>query len=153
MSMKERGSTKDLKKLDIARLRAIRDCLAVQDDVAAVYLFGSFGTEFQGKYSDIDFGVVYRPGEQPDLRRELQLEAELSLLLGTDYIDLINLNRAPLQLRFKAISQGRILYEGYPDELSDFLEETYCLYGDYQVDLKTYYDEYRRALQEAYLDD
>jgi len=153
MFAEERNSVNNLKELDVARLRAVRDCFAARDDVAAVYLFGSFGTEFQGKYSDIDLGVVYRPGEQPDLRRELQLEAELSLLLGTDYIDLVNLNRAPLQLRFKAISQGKILYEVYPDELSDFLEETYRLYGDYQVDLKVYYKEYRRALREAYVND
>lgn len=144
---------RDAGKIPAKKLNAARDYLATQADVVAVYLFGSFGTEFQGQHSDIDLGVVYYPGKHPDLRRELSIEAELSLLFDSDRIDLINLNSAPLQLRYRAVAEGTILYEGDADKLSDFLEETYRLYGDYQVDLKAYYKEYRCALREAYLND
>lgn len=132
-------------------LKALQDYLSRQDDIVAVYLFGSFGTEFQNKFSDLDLGVVFYPDKLPDLGRELSIEAEISLLLSIDRIDLINLNRAPVQIRFKAVAKGSILFESNPNELSSFLENTYRIYGDYQIDLKTYYREYRRALREAYL--
>lgn len=117
-------------------LKALQDYLSRQDDIVAVYLFGSFGTEFQNKFSDIDLGAVFYPSKLPDLGRELSIEADLSLLLGTDRIDLINLNRAPVQIRFKAASKGTILYEANANELSSFLENTYRIYGDYQASIR-----------------
>jgi len=132
-------------------LKAVRDYLSRQDDIVALYLFGSFGTEFQNNFSDLDVGVVYYPGKLPDLKRELSIEADLSLLLGIERIDLVNLNLAPIQLRFKAVAKGILLFEADANTLSGFLEDTYRKYGDYQVDLETYYREYRKALREVYL--
>ncbi len=132
-------------------LKAVQDYLSRQDDIVALYLFGSFGTEFQNNFSDLDLGVVYYPGKLPDLKRELSIEADLSLLLGIERIDLVNLNRAPTQLRFKAVAKGILLFEADANTLAGFLEDTYRKYGDYQVDLETYYREYRKALREVYL--
>lgn len=146
------GETK-IKSMGEQALENIQNYLARQQDIIAVYLFGSFGTEFQNKYSDIDLGVIFFQTSPVDLGRELTLEAELSLLLGTDGIDVVNLNRAPVQLCFKAVSKGTILFEADANALADFLEDTYRMYGDYQVDLKTYYREFREALREAYLND
>jgi len=137
--------------IPVPALKAVRDYLSRQEDIVAVYMFGSFGTEFHNKFSDLDLGVVFQPGKLPDLGRELSIEAELSLLLGIERIDLVNLNRAPVQLRFKAVAKGTILFEADANALANFLEDTYRIYGDYQVDLETYYREYRKALQEAYL--
>ncbi len=132
-------------------LKKVQDYLSRQDGIVALYLFGSFGTEFQNDFSDLDLGVVYYPGKFPDLKRELSIEADLSLLLGIERIDLVNLNRAPIQLRFKAVARGVLLFEADADALAGFLEDTYRKYGDYQVDLETYYREYRKALREVYL--
>ncbi len=145
------GKKGSRRRLPAEMLKKIKDYLAAQNNVAAAYLFGSHGTALQHGFSDIDLGLVYYPGQEPDFRRELALEAELSMILGTDNMDLVNLNRAPLQLRYRAVAEGTLLFEGDPDTLSDFLEQTYRLYGDYQIDLKAYYDEYRLALREAYL--
>lgn len=132
-------------------LKAVQDYLYRQDDIVALYLFGSFGTEFQNNFSDLDLGVIYYPDKLPNLKRELSIEADLSLLLGIERIDLVNLNRAPTQLRFKAVAKGTLLFEADADTLAAFLEDTYRRYGDYQVDLETYYREYRKALREVYL--
>ncbi|MFZ5652565.1 MAG: type VII toxin-antitoxin system MntA family adenylyltransferase antitoxin [Bacillota bacterium] len=145
------STAKNIRGFTAPVLKALQDYLSRQDDIVAVYLFGSFGTEFQNKFSDLDLGVVFYPGKLPDLGRELSIEAELSLILGIDRIDLINLNRAPVQLRFKAAAKGSILFEANANELSSFLENTYRIYGDYQIDLETYYREYQKALREAYL--
>ncbi|HHW45078.1 nucleotidyltransferase domain-containing protein [Desulfofundulus thermobenzoicus] len=139
-----------LKKLPQNRLKKLQDYLSGQKDIVAVYLFGSFGTGYQHNYSDIDLGIVFSPQSLPDLNRELTLEADIALILGRDDIDLVNLNRAALALRYRAVSQGVIIYEGDGTAASDFLENTYRLYGDYQIDLNRYYREYRKALQEAY---
>ena len=132
-------------------LKALQDYLSRQDDIVAVYLFGSFGTEFQNKFSDLDLGVIFYRGKLPDLKRELSIEADLSLLLGLERIDLVNLNRAPIQLRFKAVAKGVLLFEADANTLAGFLEDTYRKHGDYQVDMETYYREYRKALREIYL--
>ncbi len=44
--------------------------------VAAVYLFGSYGTEFQLPSSDIDLGIVFC--DVPNLKDELELDAGIS---------------------------------------------------------------------------
>jgi predicted nucleotidyltransferase len=152
--MQNNSNMKLLEKMGFTaqRLQAVKDYLAGQRDIVAVYLFGSFGTEFQNAFSDLDLGVIFHPERLPDLRRELSIEAELSLLLGTDRIDMVNLNRAPVQLRFKAVSKGTLLFEADAKALAGFLENTYRIYGDYQVDLEAYYREYRKALRETYLD-
>jgi len=140
-----------IKKLPAKKIKALQKYLSSQNDVVALYLFGSFGTQFQGPFSDIDLGVVFYPGKLPDLRRELSLDAEISMLLESDCVDLVNLNKAILPLRFRAVSEGKILHENDEKALSDFLEETYRLYGDYQVDLKTYYEDFLFSLREEYL--
>ncbi len=151
LSSRNISTTENGRGFTAPALKAIHDYLSRQDDIVAVYLFGSFGTEFQNKFSDLDLGVFFYPGKLPDLKRELSIEADLSLLLGIERIDLVNLNRAPVQLRFKAVAKGILLFEADADTMAGFLEDTYRKHGDYQVDLEAYYREYRKALREAYL--
>ncbi|AGK99992.1 type VII toxin-antitoxin system MntA family adenylyltransferase antitoxin [Desulfoscipio gibsoniae] len=124
--------------------------LELRRDIAAVYLFGSYGTEFQTKHSDIDLGVIFLPEVNADLRTELELEVALSLAMGTDQIDVVNLNRSPIQLRYRAISEGCLIYQGDYVATSNFLEETYKYYLDYAYHLKNFHRERSKALKEAY---
>lgn len=126
--------------------------LELRSDIAAVYLFGSYGTEFQTKYSDIDLGVIFLPEVNADLRTELELEVALSLVLETDQIDVVNLNRSPIQLRYRAIAEGRLIYQADYTATSNFLEETYKYYLDYAYHLKKFHRERSKALKEAYAD-
>ncbi len=129
----------------------VKKALASQNDIAAVYLFGSYGTEFQNEYSDIDLGIVFISGVKTGLRRELELEIALSLVLETDHIDLINLNRAPIQIRHRAISEGRLIYEADYITTSNFLEDTYRYYLDFAYHLGSFNYERSKALKEAYI--
>lgn len=129
----------------------VKKALASQNDIAAVYLFGSYGTEFQNEYSDIDLGIVFISGVKTGLRRELELEIALSLVLETDHIDLINLNRAPIQIRHRAISEGRLIYEADYITTSNFLEDTYRYYLDFAYHLGSFNHERSKALKEAYI--
>lgn len=121
-------------------------------NIAAVFLFGSFGTEYENQFSDIDLGIVFMPGAQVNLRDELDLEARLSLHLQTDNVDLVNLNKAPLNLRFQAVKDGELIYEKDYPATSDFLENTYRYYLDYSYHFKVMERERARAMREVYAD-
>lgn len=141
--VRDREKVKNLKK-------NISGFFSKQKTVAAVILFGSFGTEYETKFSDIDLGIIFMPDVRMDLKRELEMDANLSLFMGTDRIDLVNLNKAPLQLRFEAITSGDLIFEQDYETASDFIENTYRYYLDYAYDLHLMKMERDRALKEAY---
>ena len=117
-------------------------------EVAAVYLFGSHGTEFEHPLSDIDLGVVFtRP---ITLAEELTLDAALSLHVRHDRIDLVNLNRAPIALQFRALKEGMLVYEGDYFKHSDFIESVIKTYPDYAVKYAIFAHDYEQALKEEY---
>jgi hypothetical protein len=62
------------------------------------------------------------------------------------------LNKAPLSLQFRAISEGRIVFERDYITTCDFVEKAIDLYQDYAIDLAYYCKEYDEALREAYAD-
>jgi len=119
-----------------------------RDEIAAVYLFGSFGTEFEHPQSDIDLGIVFaRPVTLPE---ELEMDAALSLHVSHDRIDLVNLNRAPIALQFRALREGVLVYEGDYNKHSDFIEFVIKTYPDYAVKYAIFAHDYEQALKEEY---
>jgi predicted nucleotidyltransferase len=72
-----------------------------------VFLFGSYGTEYQSQHSDIDFAVYF--DRDITVKEEAAFLNKLSIALGTDRVDLLNLNKAPLILQFNAVAEGRII--------------------------------------------
>lgn len=129
-------------------LQAWQEFLQAHVEIAAVYLFGSFGTEFEHPQSDIDLGVVYtRP---VTLSEELELDGALSLHIAHDRIDLINLNRAPIALQFRALQEGVLVYEGDYVKHSDFIERVIKTYPDYALKYAIFAQDYELALKEEY---
>jgi predicted nucleotidyltransferase len=98
-------------------------------------------------HSDIDLAVLFE--RAPSLKEELALSAEICEALGTEQVDVVNLKRASLLLRHRAIS-GRPLYERDEEKVSDFIESTIRYYVDYAPDLEAYYRDYDLALEETY---
>lgn len=62
---------------------------------------------------------------------------------------MLSLARAPISLRFRAIS-GQLLYERTPDPVSDFMQRTMVEYFDFQPVLETYRREFARSLEIDY---
>ncbi len=84
----------------------------------ALRLFLLFGSRAQGvarKESDWDFGYI---GEGDF--DSLPLYTELSLLLKTDSIDLVDLRRASALLRFRAVRDGKLVYEASKGQYQRF---------------------------------
>lgn len=76
--------------------------------VAAAYLFGSRADGTATSHSDHDVAVLFDASE-PALDATVRLAADLAAELGTA-VDVIDLDRAGLELRGRVAEQGRRLF-------------------------------------------
>lgn len=129
------------------KMPALKKFFAYDPRVLAVFLFGSQVDGYATARSDIDLAVLF--DRQVDLDDELGLEAEISRLLGTDAVDVVNLNEADLRFRFRAIN-GKLLYERDYVRVSDFIEETLIAYPDYQIFMDRYNEDYFSGMRQDY---
>ena len=97
--------------------------------VCLVYLFGSRVQGNLGPASDYDIAALADRDvdEQALLAR---LAHELSLALNTDQVDVVSLNRAPIELPYAIIAQGKLLYERDVATRVDYEAKILGLYGD-----------------------
>lgn len=120
--------------------------LSNKHNIIAFYIFGSFGTEHKKESSDIDFAVLY--SQNTSLKEDLILEVKISEIFNRDDIDIINLNKSPINLQHSIIYTGDLLYCSDPIQLSDFKEKVFKFYGDYGITLKFFYDDYLKGMIE-----
>lgn len=88
----------------------IRDHFTKQNDISAVYIFGSFNTKRFSQNSDLDLAVIYYEGlnkfKRFDLKLELMAELEKLIDLEVDIVDFENVD-----LKFKhQILDGKLIY-------------------------------------------
>jgi predicted nucleotidyltransferase len=140
-----------MRDISLNLLQVLKDFFGAYPEVVAVYLFGSYGTEYEHAGSDLDLGVVFRG--KTKLQYELQIEADLSSLLKSDRIDFVNLNCAPVALQFRVLSEGMLIYEGDYILNSNFIEHVLREYRDYSFHYARFAAESRKALREEYLAD
>jgi predicted nucleotidyltransferase len=92
--------------------------------VAAVYLFGSTARGTSGPASDVDVAVLLQ--QTPSATFEQQsyhLEGDLERALGRT-VDLVVLNRAPVDLRSRVLRDGRLLVDRDPSTRIRFEVQT-----------------------------
>lgn len=138
---------KELLQLD-DKINCLPAFFSEMPEVLAVFLFGSYGTRHQTAQSDIDFAVLF--DKRVDITEEAAFLANLSSFFRTDKVDLVNLNKAPLNLQFRVVQEGKIVYEMDYATTCDFIEKVIDMYQDYAIDLNYYYKEYDEALKEAF---
>lgn len=129
------------------KITLLPDLFSRYPEIVVVFLFGSYGTDFQHDLSDIDFAVYF--SQDVNLKFEANLLGKLSSVLNTDRIDLVNLNKAPLNLQFKAVAQEKIIYESDFIATCDYIENMLKRYHDFAIDLENFYLDYDYALKEA----
>jgi predicted nucleotidyltransferase len=106
-------------------------------------LFGSRARGESHSGSDWDFGYLATPEFGP-----YDLFARLVLLLGTDRIDLVNLNRTNGLLRFRVAAEGQILFEARPGAFEDFWLEAVPFWWDMGPIFQGGYEEILQGLKE-----
>lgn len=94
-----------------------------------LYRFGSRVDGTAGPQSDFDFAVVLdRDADSAAVRSGLA--SELARQTGSNRIDLVLLENAPIELAFAVISKGEILYERDVKTRVEFEARIMSLYSD-----------------------
>lgn len=139
---------RDLSKFQTQIERLVR-YFESEPDVLTVFIFGSFGTEEQTPMSDVDIAVLFR--RKLPLLEELKYAAEISSLLKTEKVDVINLNTAPVRIQHRVLRQGQKIYERDLEKTQDFVERVLEIYHDYWGIFQKYQEDYREGLIGEYL--
>ncbi|MGF1645941.1 MAG: nucleotidyltransferase domain-containing protein [Kineosporiaceae bacterium] len=104
--------------------------------VAVAYLLGSRATGTARPDSDHDIAVLFAQTDPP-LDATVRLAADLAPVLGTP-VDVVDLDRATLELRGTVAESGRVMYSG---------DETRRV--RFEVDARMRWIEFRPVLQET----
>ena len=108
----------------------IQTALASFPELKLAYLFGSQVGGRPGPLSDYDFGVLLGDARDvPALRA--RLAHELGRALGTDRIDVVILNRAPVELAYAVIAQGKLIHQIDEATRVEYEAGVMGRYGDY----------------------
>jgi len=138
---------RDLKGIE-TKIQELKSYAEKNENIIALYIFGSYGTKYQHLSSDMDFAVLFK--ENVTLFEELELESDICQILERDDIDLVNLNKAPIDISHQALYTGDLLFCRDELMLADFKEKVFNIYGDYGIVLKKFYDDYLEGLREDY---
>ncbi|MBI4318848.1 MAG: nucleotidyltransferase domain-containing protein [Chloroflexi bacterium] len=99
-------------------------------DVALAYLFGSRIGGPVGPESDYDFAVLVED-EHIGVALRARLAHALAVLLGTERVDVVILNRAPIELAHAIIAQGKLVHQRDNLTRVEYEARVMGLYGDY----------------------
>ena len=112
-------------------LARLRDVACKDPCLAALYLFGL------QRDGDCDLAALFT--ETPSWSDRLDLELAVAESLEIDGVELLDLRRMPLVLRFGVVNQGEPIYVGQPDILAKFIEETIARYSAFYPLLEALY--------------
>jgi len=117
-------------------------------EVDLAYLFGSRARGDPRQESDWDFAILLSEAfrDPYDLVRLIGDLAE-ALNVTDEKVNLVVLNDAPLELSYKVISEGLIIYERDLERRVDFEVNILKLYMDFKPTL----DKLRKSTIEAYI--
>lgn len=105
-----------------AQCKKIVEFLSEQENIDLAYLFGSVAEGKEGLLSDVDLAVLLDEslGKKEMFDLQLRLISELTCILGTDKVDLIVMNGAPLSLNYEIIKANHPLLAKDEDKRIDF---------------------------------
>lgn len=104
--------------------------------------------EYQRATSDVDFAILFETSST--LFKELEIESDISQIFERDDIDVVNLNKSPIDISHQVLYTGDLLFCRDEILLADFKEKVFNLYGDYGIVLKKFYDDFQEGLREKY---
>lgn len=120
------------------RLRDFFKARAASEGIAAAWLFGSVARGTARPDSDVDVGVLFREDPPRTLAGyHFDLEADLQELLGLP-VQLVVLNRAPTDLAFFVLRDGKLLVNQDPLRRVDFEVQTRNEYWDMEPNWRLY---------------
>lgn len=123
----------------------------MQEDIIALYLFGSRASSTEGPLSDIDIAVLLQQGLGKDTYNEKELFylGKANELLHTDEVSFVVLNKAPLTIRHGIITDSRVLYSRDENARMAFEEMVIDEYMDFKPVLEEYDKEFLKQVKEG----
>lgn len=103
------------------------------DKIIVVYLFGSVNDGNMNALSDIDIAILFKEMPKENIiNLEFEVLEDISKHLKTEEIDLVNLNFAPLSIRYGVIKNKKILYYSDKQKVLDFEFEVIKSFLDFK---------------------
>ena len=128
------------------RIPTLIERISKDDDIIAFFSFGSLASDTLKPLSDLDFGILISRKFDKHKRfdKHLELIGLFTEVFGTDEIDLVLMNDAPMRFSHNIIKSGKLMYCRNFGELTDFIEKTSKLYMDFQF--------FREAFDKVFLE-
>lgn len=125
-------------RLTPKQLADLLSLLQAYPELLGAYLFGSQANGTASRLSDVDIGLVLRPNLIQKERHQIlgKIFSDVSRLLKTDFIDLVDLQQAPVLLRYKAVMEGTCLFANDRTDMNRFTMDTVKLFEDFRPHLE-----------------
>lgn len=131
-------------------LPALVEYARLNEEILAVYLFGSYARNEAGPMSDIDIAfLIDGTKAKVNFDFELKLLGDVNDLLKTDEVSLVILNTAPLTIQYGVISDSKLIYCRDEEKRLEFEEKLLMKYLDFSHYLKEYDKEFLGQLKEG----
>lgn len=115
------------------RLATLGERLAAAcPDIEFAYLFGSAGTSAATPHSDVDLAVYVSERADAAFTR-LEAARIAAQHLGTDSVDVILLNQAPIALAGRVLTSRRVLIDRQPFLRHRYESRTARLFQDFRI--------------------
>lgn len=101
------------------RLQQLASLLQQDQRVVFAYLFGGLASGVQKPLSDVDI-AIFLDADCNDAETKLDLIGMLTDTLGTDEVDLVVLNNAPISLVGRILKQKKLLADNQPFQRHQF---------------------------------
>jgi predicted nucleotidyltransferase len=122
------------------------DQLLTGAGVIVAYLFGSRAAGTHSPNSDADVGIL--ADREIGLLEQERLADRLAGALGVEHVDVVLLNRAPLELRGHVVQDGRPLFVADESRRVDFEVRTRSEYLDFLPTLNEHTRSYLKRVAE-----
>ena len=93
------------------RVEGLKEFLEKKPEVIFAYLFGGLTKEKPSPLSDVDIAIYVKDPKRFDY---LKFYGEITDFLGTDEVDIVMLNKAPISLTGRILYSKRLLVDKEP---------------------------------------
>jgi predicted nucleotidyltransferase len=108
----------------------IHGVIAKHPNIILAYLFGSQVQGDIGPLSDIDVALLLNDADETGMMRS-NLRASLTAAIDQERVDVVFLNRAPVELSYAIVVVGELIYERDAYTRVEYEAKTMSLYCDY----------------------
>jgi predicted nucleotidyltransferase len=125
---------------------AVESVIAKHPNVVLCYLFGSQVHGNVGPLSDIDIAFLLDKADEAD-KTLGELRSEIASAIGQERVDVVFLNRAPVELAYAVIAHGALTYQRDVYTRVEYEAKIMSLYCDYLPVLRAQRDDLLRGDQ------